>query len=145
MCYSLLMYLQDRYKVTTTTDLNVLKNVLSSSEFDLIIIDSEPSNQVELLCKNIKTTTNTPVFLTYVYKSQIEAMDSSIRPYVTSIFYKPFDLNEISTKLSSLTVWNKIYTLISEESHFSRYVDFFNNYKDFISISNQHLIISKNC
>lgn len=104
MCYSLLMYLQDRYKVTTTTDLAVLKSVVSTSEFDLVILDTEPSKEVELLCKDIKSTANTPVILTYVYKQQIDALDNSIRPYVASIFYKPFDLNEISMKLSSLTI-----------------------------------------
>jgi DNA-binding response OmpR family regulator len=98
------MYLQDRYKVTTTTDLNVLKAVVSSSEFDLIIMDTEPSVEVELFCKDIKSASNTPVILTYVYKKQIDDFDNSIRRYVSSVFYKPFDLNEVSMKLSSLMV-----------------------------------------
>jgi DNA-binding response OmpR family regulator len=102
MCYSLLMYLQDRYKVTTTTDLDVLKAVVNTSAFDLIIMDSEPSPEVELFCKEVKEATNTPVILTYVYKRQIESFDSKIRPYVSSVFYKPFDLNEVSMKLSAL-------------------------------------------
>jgi DNA-binding response OmpR family regulator len=104
MCYSLLIFLQDRYKVTTTTDLNVLRSVVNSSPFDLIIMDSEPSPEIEELCKEIKTTANTPVILTYVYKRQIEKFDNEIRPYVSSVFYKPFDLNEVSVKLSTLMV-----------------------------------------
>ncbi len=104
MCYSLLMYLQDRYKVSTTTDLKVLKAMVNSSEFDLIILDTEPSMEIELFCKETKSAANTPVILTYVYKKQIDEQENSIRKYVSSIFYKPFDLNEVSTKLSSLTV-----------------------------------------
>lgn len=104
MCYSLLMYLQDRYKVTTTTDLNVLKAVTGSSEFGLIILDSEPSEEIEKFCKEIKKSGNTPVILTYVYKKQIENFDCNIRRYVSSVFYKPFDLNEVSLKLSSLAL-----------------------------------------
>jgi DNA-binding NtrC family response regulator len=104
MCYSLLMYLQDRYKVTTTTDLKVLKAVLNSSAFDLVIMDTEPSEDVEVFCKELKFTADIPVILTYVYKRQIANSDNSIRQYVSSVFYKPFDLNEVSMKLSSLVV-----------------------------------------
>lgn len=104
MCYSLLMYLQDRYKVTTTTDLKVLKSVVHSSDFDLIIMDAEPTEEIELFCQEIKVTTGIPVILTYVYKKQIDNFDNNIRRYVSSVFYKPFDLNEVSTKLTSLMV-----------------------------------------
>jgi DNA-binding NtrC family response regulator len=104
MCYSLLMYLQDRYKVTTTTDLNILKAVVNASTFDLVIMDAEPSEEVEVFCKGLKATADIPVILTYVYKRQIANSDSSIRQYVSSVFYKPFDLNEVTMKLSSLTI-----------------------------------------
>jgi DNA-binding NtrC family response regulator len=104
MCYSLLMFLQDRYKVTTTTDLNVLKAVVNSSAFNLVIMDTEPSEEIELFCKELKATADIPVILTYVFKSQMETSDNNIRQYVSSVFYKPFDLNEVSMKLTSLTL-----------------------------------------
>jgi DNA-binding response OmpR family regulator len=104
MCYSLLMYLQDRYKVTTTTDLKVLEAVVGSSAFDLVIMDTEPSVEVEIFCRELKAAADIPVILTYVYKRQIASSDSSIRRYVSSVFYKPFDLNEVSLKLSSLII-----------------------------------------
>ncbi len=105
MCFSLLMYLQDSYSVTTTTDLEVFKNVVNSSNLDLVIMDAEPSEKVELICKNIKDNfPKVPVILTYVYKNQLKDLENKIRQFVNSIFYKPFDLNEVSTKLTALMV-----------------------------------------
>ncbi len=102
MCVSLLMYLQNRYNITATTDLNVIKNIIHTSEFDLIIMDTEPSIKIEDLCKEIKSEIKIPVILTYVYKNQLKDSDFNIRKYVSTIFYKPFDLNEVSMKLSAL-------------------------------------------
>jgi DNA-binding NtrC family response regulator len=102
MCYSLLMYLQDNYRVTTTTDLEVLKGITKNSGFDLVIIDSEPSLKVNEFCKEmreIKPKLN--VVLTYVYQNKMKELEENIRKYVNTIFYKPFDLTEVSTKLSS--------------------------------------------
>ena len=102
MCVSLLMYLQNRYNITATTDLDVLKNVTHTSEFDLLILDIEPSVKIEDFCKEIKSEKRIPVILTYVYKNQLKDFDFNIRKYVNTIFYKPFDLNEVSMKLSAL-------------------------------------------
>lgn len=105
MCYSLLMFLQDRYNVTTSTDLDVLKSVTQNFKFDLVLLDAEPTPDIIDLCRQIKEGHEClPVVLTYVYKSQIQEMDSNIRQYVNSIFYKPFDLTEVSSKLNSLVV-----------------------------------------
>ena len=102
MCVSLLMYLQNRYNITATTDLDVLKNVIHTSEFDLVILDTEPSVKIEDFCKEIKNEIKIRVILTYVYKNQLKDFDFKIRKYVNTIFYKPFDLNEVSMKLSAL-------------------------------------------
>jgi DNA-binding response OmpR family regulator len=96
------MYLQNRYNITATTDLEVLKNVIHTSEFDLVILDTEPSVKIEDFCKKIKCEIKIPVILTYVYKNQLKDFDFNIRKYVNTIFYKPFDLNEVSMKLSAL-------------------------------------------
>jgi DNA-binding response OmpR family regulator len=96
------MYLQNRYNITATTDLNVLKNVINTSDFDLVILDTEPSAKIEDFCKKIKCEIKIPVILTYVYKNQLKDFDFNIRKYVNTIFYKPFDLNEVSMKLSAL-------------------------------------------
>ncbi len=105
MCYSLLMYLQNSYKITATTDLDVLESIFANSNFDVVIMDAEPTEKVADLCKKLKTSNNsTPVILTYVYRSQIKELENGIKQYVNSIFYKPFDLNEVSSKLSALMV-----------------------------------------
>jgi DNA-binding response OmpR family regulator len=96
------MYLQNRYNITATTDLEVLKNVIHTSDFDLVILDTEPSTKIEDFCKKIKCEIKIPVILTYVYKNQLKDFDFNIRKYVNTIFYKPFDLNEVSMKLSAL-------------------------------------------
>jgi DNA-binding NtrC family response regulator len=103
MCFSLLIYLQNNYNVTTTTDIEVVKTLIDNSDFNLLILDSEPSDKIETLCRNVKDNkSGLPIILTYVFKNQIKDFDSKIRKYVNSIFYKPFDLNEVSRKLSML-------------------------------------------
>ena len=101
LCYSLLMYLQDRYHVTTTTDIDVLKAIVHQG-FDLILIDTEPSVEIEKLCEIVHNRFNIPVILTYVFKNQLEEIDATIRKYVSSVFYKPYDLTEVYNKLNSL-------------------------------------------
>ena len=102
MCVSLLMFLQNRYNITATTDINVLKNIIHSGKFDLVILDTDPSVKIEKICMEIKSEINIPVILTHVYRNQLKDLDFTIRKYVNSIFYKPFDLNEVSLKLSAL-------------------------------------------
>lgn len=99
------MYLQDKFEVTTTTNLEIIRALTANSAFDVILMDSEPSKDIEDLCKSLKEKNeNLPVILTYVYQTQIKERDTKIRKYVNSIFYKPFDLNEVSTKLTALAV-----------------------------------------
>lgn len=103
MCYSLLIFLQETYKVTTTTDLDILKNIVTNSGFDVIILDAEPSKKIVEICKSVsETKSDTPVVLTYVYNNRTKEFEGNIRKYTNSIFYKPFDLNEVSLKLSAL-------------------------------------------
>jgi DNA-binding response OmpR family regulator len=97
------MYLQDNYKVTTTTDLEILKSIVSSSHFDMLIMDSEPSETIEKLVKELRVENeNFPIIMTYVFNNQIIDFESKIRKYISTIFYKPFDLSEVSLKLPAL-------------------------------------------
>jgi DNA-binding response OmpR family regulator len=101
---SLLMYLQSKYNITTTTDIQDLKAICSSFKCDLIILDSQPSDDMERLCKEIKLfKPEIPIILLYVFDNKFKSFDQSIRKYVDSIFYKPFDLDNVSQKLSLLT------------------------------------------
>lgn len=105
MCLSLIMYLQNSYNITTTTDLEVLREIVKTPGFDLLILDTEPSKKIEAFCENIrKDGLDIPIVFTYVYQSQIKDFETNIRKYANSIFYKPFDLNEVTKHLSELTV-----------------------------------------
>ena len=99
------MFLQDKYNITTTTDLDIVESVSKNSNADLVLMDTEPSSLVENLCEDIRSKNpELPIILTYVYKKQFSELDKKIRKTVNSIFYKPYDLNEIAVKVSSLIV-----------------------------------------
>ena len=97
------MFLHDKYNVTSSTDINVLKSLSRNSDFDLLILDSEPGGDIEKICREIKTTSpDLKIVLTYVYNSKINDADKRIRNCVSKIFYKPFDLAEVSKSLNKI-------------------------------------------
>jgi len=105
VCLSLFMYLQSDYNVTTTTDVSILKTITQHIKFDLLIIDTQPSNSLEVFCKEMKERhPEIPVILTYVYQDNYKAFDLNIRKYINSVFYKPIDLFEVSKYMTSLLV-----------------------------------------
>jgi len=105
LCYSLLMYLQESYSVTATTNLKAIGPFAESSSFDLVILDDAPNKNIMDLCMELKQKKpDLPVIITYVYDKKIKDIEPSLRKYVTSIFYKPYDLNEVTMKMASLMV-----------------------------------------
>jgi DNA-binding response OmpR family regulator len=101
---SLLMYLQSNYNITTTTDIDDLKAISSSFSCDLIILDAPPTVDIETLCKELKEfSPRTPIILLYVFDNKLKILDEKIRKYVNSVFYKPFDLDNVTKQLSVLT------------------------------------------
>jgi response regulator RpfG family c-di-GMP phosphodiesterase len=103
LCYSLLLYLQNRFKLVVTTDFNVLNEFSFNTLIDVIFIDHEPNNDLLKICQKIKSSNpNIPIFLTYVYNKRVSYSEEKIKSYVDEIFYKPFDLNEISSKLTEV-------------------------------------------
>lgn len=104
MSFSLLMYLKDRYNITVSMDHEDLLKIVKCTHFDLILMDMEPSEKMEKICEEIKTVNpNIPIVLIYVYKNQNKEFDIKIRKFADFIFYKPFDLNEVTKELSVLT------------------------------------------
>ena len=66
-------------------------------------MDTEPSEEIVILCEKIKEKNNNlPIILTYVYQKQYSETEKNIKKTVNSIFYKPYDLNEIAVKMNSL-------------------------------------------
>lgn len=105
LCYSLLMYLQESYSVTATTNQKAIGAFAGSSSFDLIILDDAPGKEILELCRNLKEMKpEIPVIITYVFDKQTKDIEPSLRQYVTSIFYKPYDLNEVTMKMASLMI-----------------------------------------
>ena len=103
LCYSLLIFLQDKYNVTSSTDFNVLNSLAENSDFDLFIIDSEPDPKLEKLCSDIKKSSpNLKIILTYVYSKKTSDAEKRIRDYISTIFYKPFDLTDITKSITDI-------------------------------------------
>lgn len=106
------MYLHDKYDVTSSTDMNVLKSLTRRSDFDLLILDAEPGSEIEKLCKEIKNTSpGLKIILTYVYNSKMNDADIRIRNCVSTIFYKPFDLSEVSKSLKQIVSNSQPHTI----------------------------------
>jgi DNA-binding response OmpR family regulator len=97
------MYLQSHYKVVATTDLEVVTSLICSKSADLVIMDTEPSAEVQIKCEQFKNCrSDVPLILTYVFNNKIKDSEERIKKFVSEIFYKPFDLNEISVKIPAL-------------------------------------------
>ena len=101
---SLLMYLQSNYNITTTSNIEDIKAICSSFNCDLIIIDAEPTKKVEEICKDIKSKNpSIHIILVYVYDNKFKELELNIKKYINTIFYKPFDLENVSKQLTALT------------------------------------------
>lgn len=97
------MYLQSHYKVVATTDIEVVSSLICNKSADLVIMDTEPSNDVQIKCEQFKKCrSDVPLILTYVFNNRIKESEEKIKRFVNEIFYKPFDLNEISVKIPTL-------------------------------------------
>jgi len=103
LCYSLLMYLQTQYKVVATTDMEVVSSLICSGSADLVIMDTEPDANVIVKCEQFKKCkSEVPLILTYVFNDRVKESEGKIKKFINEIFYKPFDLNEISLRIPSL-------------------------------------------
>ncbi|MFZ1517360.1 MAG: hypothetical protein WAU11_01215 [Ignavibacteriaceae bacterium] len=103
LCYSLLMYLQTQYKVVATTDLEIVSSLVCSGSADLVILDTEPDSILLSKCEQFKNCKkDMPLILTYVFNERVKESESKIKKFVDDIFYKPFDLNEITSRIPLL-------------------------------------------
>ena len=109
LCYSLLIYLQDKFNVTSSTDFGVLKSLTDNTKFDLLIIDSEPSDNIEKLCSELKVSSpNLKIVLTYVYDNKIRDIEKRMKDCISAVFYKPFDLTDITSTLPDIIPANDV-------------------------------------
>jgi len=100
-CTSLLMLFEEQFRVTTTTDIEMLKNLVGVSSVNLVIIDAPPSKTTEQLCQYIKLINNDiSIILLYVFRKQSQLWEEKQHAYVDAVFYKPFDIACVSKKVS---------------------------------------------
>lgn len=107
LCYSLMMYLQTHYRVLATTDLEIVSGLICNKTADLVIIDAEPDSELIDKCEQFKKCrSEIPIILTYVFTNKSKDSESRIKKIVDEVFYKPFDLNEIASKIPELLLHN---------------------------------------
>jgi DNA-binding response OmpR family regulator len=104
LSYSFLIYLQNKYNVTCTPDIKDFENIIKNALFDIVIMDAEPTNETETICRNIHRLSAVPIVLFYVYNEKLKDFDERIRNSVKNIFYKPFDLHEVADVLEILAI-----------------------------------------
>lgn len=97
------MFFQEKYSVTTTTNFDLLNGFVAGFDFDLLVIDGEPSAKiVNFLEKFRKERKFMPVIMTYVYTIRQKETETILKPLVDYTYYKPFDLFEVSKKIDLL-------------------------------------------
>jgi DNA-binding response OmpR family regulator len=102
-CFSLSMLFQDRYAVSTTTNLSMLETFVANYAVDLIIIDAVPSSRIiERLNMLRELKVHLPIIMLYVYNAKDVQLDQSIRTHVDSVFYKPFEVGAVSKRIEEL-------------------------------------------
>lgn len=83
--------------------MEVVSSLVCSGSADLVIMDTEPDVDLLSKCEQFKKCkSEVPLILTYVFNNRVKESEVKIKKFVNEIFYKPFDLNEISSKLPSL-------------------------------------------
>ncbi|MBK7378596.1 MAG: hypothetical protein IPJ03_06270 [Ignavibacteriales bacterium] len=103
LCYSFLMLLEDKFRVTTSTNLDKISKIADSCKFEALIIDAEPNKKVQNIILHIKKNSPAlPIIMTYVFNPKLKDSENNLRNMISAVFYKPYDLNEVANKLNSI-------------------------------------------
>lgn len=103
LCYSFLMLLEDKFRVTTSTNLDKIPKIADSCNFEALIIDAEPNKKVQSIILHIKKNNpELPIIMTYVFNPKLKETETNLRDAISAVFYKPYDLNEVAFKLNSI-------------------------------------------
>lgn len=102
-CFSLSMLFQDRYNVITTTNLGMLDRLAADYSANLVMVDAVPSEKLIERLDGLQVAKHKPpIILLYVYNSREVDLDRAIREHVDSVFYKPFEIAQISKRVEDL-------------------------------------------
>jgi len=83
--------------------MEVVSSLVCNGSADLVIMDTEPDSNLLIKCEQFKKCkSEIPLILTYVFNNRVKEPEGKIKKFVNEIFYKPFDLNEISAKIPAL-------------------------------------------
>jgi DNA-binding response OmpR family regulator len=102
-CFSLSMLFEDRYNVVTTTNPGMLESCVGTYAADLVLVDASPTQTLISQFAKLKThNERVPIILLYVYSQKSVEMDKAIRTHVDSVFYKPFEIEAVSKRITEL-------------------------------------------
>lgn len=97
------MLLEDKFRVTASTNLDKIPKIANSCKFEALIIDAEPNKIVQNIIFHInKTSPALPIIMTYVFNPKLKEFENNLRNMISAVFYKPYDLNEVANKLNSI-------------------------------------------
>jgi DNA-binding response OmpR family regulator len=106
-CISFMLLFQDRYKVTTTSDVEMLTLAVEEHHPDLVIADAVPNERMASRFSRIKQEhPNLPIILFYVSRLENLALTENIAKYVDAMFSKPIDIAEVTRRINELVLKN---------------------------------------
>jgi DNA-binding response OmpR family regulator len=102
-CFSLSLLFQDRYDVITTTNLGMLEEFVERHAADLVLMDAVPSEgTLERIERLKRIRCGLPIIMVYVYSSRDFGLDRAVREKIDSVFYKPFEVDTVSSRIDCL-------------------------------------------
>jgi DNA-binding response OmpR family regulator len=102
-CFSLSLFFQDRYDVITTTNLGMLEEFVEGHAADLVLMDAVPSEgTLERIERLKRIRCGLPIIMVYVYSSRDFGLDRAVRERIDSVFYKPFEVDTVSSRIDCL-------------------------------------------
>jgi len=106
-CISFMLLFQDRYKVMTTSDIEMLTLAVEQYHPDLVIADAVPNERMSTRFDQIKQEhPNLPIILFYVSRMEHPELKENILKYVDAMFSKPIDIAEVTRRINELVSRN---------------------------------------
>ena len=101
---SLSLLLEDQYAITSETQLDNLKSLISTTSPALLLVDlySFPSDILREITVLRMSRLKVPVVLLRVYRQLGAEIEESIRDLADFVFYKPFDVNAVADAVHKL-------------------------------------------
>ena len=102
-CMSLRLLYQEKYEIVTTTDPEMILDLVASFHPDLVILDAFPTNPMRRRFKEIKKEYPAAQIMVF-YASQFNdrGVREVLRTSVDAAFSKPIDLNEVTERIYGL-------------------------------------------